>query len=340
MRRLIVLVITLGMTALVAPAAAAKKVTITLVTHDSFNVSKSVMRAFTRETGITVKVLRAGDAGQVVNQAILTKDEPIGDVLYGVDNTFLSRGLDAGIFERYAAKDLDRVPSGYVLDKRHRVTPIDRGDVCVNYDKQWFGEHGIEPPTTLGHLLERRYRDLLVVENPATSSPGLAFLLQTIAELPSNWQGYWADLRDNGVKVVDGWEQAWYDNFTAAGNGDRPLVVSYASSPPATVNKKGTAAQAGTLLDTCFAQTEFAGVLKGTEHRRAARRFIDFMLSEAFQAAVPDAMFVYPVREGVELPAAFVEHAIVPDAPLELDAEQIDENRDRWVARWTEIVVR
>ena len=343
MRRLLILLVALCVTSAAVPAGAGRsEVTITLVTHDSFNVSKSVIRSFTRRTGITVKVLRAGDAGQALNQAILTKDDPIGDVLYGIDNTFLSRGLEAGIFERYESRSLDAVPDEYVLDKQHRVTPIDRADVCVNDDKRWFADNDLPRARSFEDLADPAYESLLVAENPATSSTGLSFLLSTIANFGEDgWQAYWRDLRANGLKVVDGWEQAWYENFTAAGKGERPLVVSYASSPPFTANKKGTKAQAGTLLDTCFEQIEFAGVLRGTAHRRAARAFIDFLLSPTFQRDMPDQMYVFPIRERTELPELFAKFAELPEeGALSLPTDEISQNRERWIREWTEIVLR
>lgn len=345
MRRLLTLLVaaTLLGGVLTTRGVAADSVTITLLTHDSFNVSKPVLRAFTRDTGIRVKVLRAGDAGQVVNQAILTKDHPLGDVLYGVDNTFLSRALAHDIFERYTSPELDFVPSGYVLDEKHRVTPIDRGDVCINYDREWFSERGIPPPANLKSLTSDAYRGLLVVENPATSSTGLAFMLATQANfIGVSWRNYWASLRENDVAVVDGWEQAWYERFTAVSeSGDRPIVVSYASSPVATIPESGGPARADTLVDSCFQQIEFAGVLKGTEHRGAARQLVDFMLSKRFQEDIPEQMYVFPVRTDAELPATFVEYAELPERPaLSIPPDDIQRNRERWVRLWTDIVLR
>src|SRR5258708_1943664 len=123
---LAVLVPTVG-----APDAVARsQTTITLVTHDAFLASKSVLRDFTRQTGITVRILRAGDAGAALSQVILTKDHPLGDVFYGIDNTFLTRALKAGVFEAYRSPELSHVSATYVLDAQHRVTPIDRADVC------------------------------------------------------------------------------------------------------------------------------------------------------------------------------------------------------------------
>ncbi|MGZ4691181.1 MAG: thiamine ABC transporter substrate-binding protein [Acidimicrobiia bacterium] len=319
--------------------------TVTLVTHDSWAVSKPVLRAFTKQTGIKVKVLKNGDAGAALNQAILTKDNPLGDAFFGVDNTFLSRALAAGIFVPYSAKQLDRVPSEFRLDDRKRVTPVDYGDVCINYDKNWFAQQNLAVPRSLDDLAKPAYRGRLVVENPATSSPGLAFLLATVAKYgTSGWEAYWRRLRDNGVKVVDGWEQAYDTEFSAgSGHGSFPLVVSYASSPPAEVyyaDPTPKTAPTAALMNTCFRQVEFAGVLKGAAHPRAAQELIDFMLGVKFQADIPLQMFVFPAREGTPLPAVFTKYATVPQHPFTLPPAEIGARRDGWIEQWTNTVLR
>jgi len=321
--------------------------TITLVTHDSFAVSKSVLARFTAQTGIKVKILQSGDAGAALNQAILASQggTPLGDVFFGVDNTFLSRALDAKVFEVYSPRDLVHVPEQYQLDATHHVTPVDYGDVCINFDKQWFSKGGIQPPRTLDDLTKPALDGKLVVENPATSSPGLAFVLATVARYgDQGWKTYWEKLRANGVKVDDGWEAAYDGDFSQGGNkGAYPLVVSYASSPPAAVyfaKPQPKTSPVGTMLDSCFRQVEFAGVLRGTEHRAAARKFIDFMLSRRFQEDVPLQMFVFPVREGTTLPPVFVKFADVPSKPLTLPASEIGRNRDAWIDQWTNVVLR
>ncbi|MCJ7670516.1 MAG: thiamine ABC transporter substrate-binding protein [Acidimicrobiia bacterium] len=322
-----------------------RKVTLTLVTHDSFALSKSVLRAFERETGIAVRVLPSGDAGAALNQAILTKDAPLGDLLFGVDNTFLSRALDERVFERYRSPALDRVPAAYRIDATHHATPVDHGDVCVNHDTAWFAERGIRVPRTLDDLTKPAYPGRLVVENPATSSPGLAFLLATIDRYgEGGWRSYWERLRANDVKVVSGWEQAYNGEFSAGeGSGDRPLVVSYASSPAAAVyysDPRPAVSPIGTVLDTCFRQVEFVGILRGTGHPRAARRLVDFMLSRRFQEDVPLQMFVFPVRVDARLPAVFTKFAEVPTDPATLPPDLIGKNREQWIDEWTATVLR
>ena len=317
-----------------------------LLTHDSFLLSDGVLDAFTEETGIEVELIQGGDAGQVVNQAILTNGNPQADVLFGIDSTFLSRALEADLFIPYEADGLDQVDEALLLDPEHRVTPIDYGDVCLNYDKAWFEDHSLPVPTSLDDLVDPVYADLLVVENAATSSPGLAFLLASIAEFGEDgWEAWWSDLRANGVQVVDGWEEAYNGAFSGGGasEGTRPLVVSYASSPPAEVlyaDPPITESPVGVIDASCYRQVEGAGILTGTDREEEAQRLVDFLLSETVQADVPLSMFVFPVRAGVELPDLFVEHAALPEDVYELPAADIGAHREEWIDRWTDLVLR
>ena len=320
---------------------------VVVLTHSSFAVSDEVVAAFESETGITLRFLDGGDAGQMVNQAILTKDNPIADVMFGVDNTFLSRALDAGIFVPYRAAGLDGVPPAMVLDPDHRATPIDFGDVCLNYDRAALESAGVAPPQTLDDLAAPAYRDLLVVEDPATSSPGLAFLLGTIATFGEDdeydWEDYWRDLRANGVAVAAGWEEAYYGRFTAASDGDRPIVVSYATSPAAEVifaDPPRTDAPTAVVTAGCFRQIEFAAILQGSDAGGAAERVIDWLLSPAFQRDVPLNMFVFPAVAATPLPPEFVAYATTPATPSQIDPARIERERERWIDTWADIVLR
>ncbi len=316
-----------------------------LITHDSFAISKEVRQRFERESGLRLRILQAGDANETLNRALLTAGDPQGDVIFGIDDSVLSRAIEGDLLEDYRPDGLATV-EGTFLPQTDLVTPIDHGEVCLNVDRGWFAERGLAPPERLEDLTDPRYRNLLVVENPATSSPGLAFLLATVARFgEDDWQDYWRALRAHGVLAVDGWEEAYTQQFSGASGspGKRPIVVSYATSPAAEVifaAKPPAEAPTAALEDGCYRQVEYAGLLRGARNEDGARTLLEFMLSEAFQADVPGSMFVYPVREGVELPPAFVEHALVPDDPLGLPSDEIDENRDRWVDEWTEIVVR
>ncbi|GAA4075815.1 thiamine ABC transporter substrate-binding protein [Streptomyces shaanxiensis] len=324
--------------------------TVTLVSHNSFAVSKNVLAAFEKQSGYKVKVLEDGDAGQAVNKAILTKDNPQGDVFFGVDNTLLSRALDNGLFQSYEAKGSDAIEEQYRVDQdKHRVTPIDTGDICVNYDKAYFSEHKLTPPTSLDDLIKPEYKNLLVTENASTSSPGLGFLLGTAAKYGDDgWPDYWKKLKANGVKVVDGWEQAYNEEFSGSAGGkkakaDRPLVVSYASSPPAEViygDPKPTTAPTGVATGTCFRQVEYAGLLSNAKNTEGGKALVDFMLTRTFQDDMPLNMFVYPVREDAQVPEEFTKYGPQAENPETMDPAKIADNRDDWVKSWTSLVLK
>lgn len=320
--------------------------TLTVMTHDSFAVSKDVVKAFEDANNARLVFLQSGDAGSVLNKAILTKDAPLADVLFGVDNTFLSRALEADIFDSYQASALSEISTEFKLDSSNRALPVDYGDVCINYDKTYFADKNLAVPQSLDDLTKPEYKGLLVMENPATSSTGLAFMLATVAHYGDSFTNYWQALKDNGVVVVDGWETAYYTNFSASsGKGPQPMVVSYGSSPAAEVifadppiDDAPTASILGP--DTCFRQIEFVGILKGTQHRALAEKFVDFMLSEQFQKDMPLQMFVYPVYPRVMLPDAFAKYAQAPSQTAQLAPDLIAEKRDAWIQAWTDVVLK
>ncbi|MEZ4519554.1 MAG: thiamine ABC transporter substrate-binding protein [Chloroflexota bacterium] len=317
-----------------------------LMTHDSFDISQEVLDEFTAETGITVEVFKSGDGGEMLNKAILAKSNPLADVIYGIDNTFLSRALDEDVLLPYDSPALSEVPAEFQLDPQSRALPVDYGDVCLNYDIAWFNDKGLEPPTSLDDLASADYAGLTVVENPATSTPGLAFLLTTISAYGEDgYLDYWQTLRDANVLVVDGWEQAYYEYFTAASEGDRPIVVSYASSPAAAVyyaeEPLDSAPTAAVLNDnTCFRQIEFTGILSGTPNEAEARQLVNFLLGKRFQEDIPLHMFVYPVNETAVLPDVFTRYASVAENPATLDPELIEAQRQTWIEDWTNTVLR
>ncbi|MEE4490650.1 thiamine ABC transporter substrate-binding protein [Streptomyces sp. BE230] len=332
------------------PTGSSGSRTVTLVSHDSFNASKDVLKEFTRQTGYTVKVLKSGDAGAALNQEILTKGSPRGDVFFGVDNTLLSRALDNGLFTPYEAKGLDQVAADVQLDAgKHRVTPVDTGDICINYDKKYFAEKKLAPPKTFDDLAKPAYKDLLVTENAATSSPGLGFLLGTVATYGEDgYQDYWKKLKDNGVKVVDGWEQAYNEEFSGSAGGkkakaDRPLVVSYASSPPVEVlyaDPQPKTAPTGVATGTCFRQIEFAGLLDGAKNEAGGKALLDFLIGKKFQEDMPLNMFVSPVTKNAKVPDLFTKFGATVDKPTTVAPDEIAENREQWVQSWSSLVVK
>jgi thiamine transport system substrate-binding protein len=308
---------------------------VVLVTHDSFDLPKKVVQDFEEESGCTLTHAPAGDGGELTSKLTVTQGDPVGDVAFGVDNTFAGAALDEGVFASYDAElpagaDRYRLPG----DDDHLLTPIDNASVCVNVDTAWFADEGIEPPTTLDDLTDPAYRDLFVTPAATTSTPGLAFLLATIGEYGDEWTSYWDDLLANGAKIVKGWEDAYYVDFSFSG-GDRPIVLSYDTSPAYTVKKGETTTAA--LLDTCFRQVEYAGVLDGAANPDGAEQVVDFLLSPAVQEALPTSMYVFPVDADVALPPEWAEFADQPSAPIEVASDDIADHRREWLTEWTDI---
>jgi len=321
------------------PGSAGGSGPVVLATHESFHLPKKLVRAFTEETGYTLEVRGSGDAGTLATKLSLTADNPIADAAFGIDNTFASRPIGAGAF---AAHEVELPPGAeeYALDEgADLLAPIDNASVCVNVDLAWFEREGLTPPETLGDLTEPQYEGLFVTPGASTSSPGMAFFLATVAEYDDEWPSYWEDLMANDTLVVDGWEDAYYGDFTAASEkGTRPIVVSYDSSPAFTV--KGDESTTAALLDTCFRQVEYAGVLAGAENPDGAEALIEWMLTDEVQSALPESMYVFPVSDSATVPEDWARFATQPDAPYTLPSEVISAEREQWLTEWTDVVTR
>jgi thiamine transport system substrate-binding protein len=292
--------------------------TVTLVAHDSFAISDESITEFEASTGFELEIIRAGDAGSLTNRLVLTKDSPIADVVFGIDNT--SRGIadENGIIEG-------------------ELVPVDFADVCFNYDRVWFEERGITPPGSWRDLTKPAYNSLTVVTNPLSSSPGLAFLASTVAAFgEDSFEQYWRELRDNGVRIAAGWEEAYFTEFSgSSGNGDYPIVLSYCSSPAAEVREDGRS-QTIALLDEGFRQTEFVGVLAGANNPEGAAALIEFLLSESFQNTMPGLMYVYPVNPDAVIPAEWAEFGPAATSTIGEDLS-IATQREKWQSAWSAI---
>ncbi|HEY4332511.1 MAG TPA: thiamine ABC transporter substrate-binding protein [Ilumatobacteraceae bacterium] len=328
------------------PAKDAKPTSLTIVAYDSFVLPKDAFDTFTKDTGISVKIVTSGDAGTMLSKAGLTAGKPEGDVMWGVDNTLLSRALSDKVFTPYTSPELpDLSAAGRALVPNHEATPVDEGDVCINYDKAWLVAHKLAVPTSLDDFTKPEYKHLLVVENPATSSTGLAFMLATVAKYgASGWLDYWKQLRANDVSVVDSWDTAYEEQFSgSSGKGAFPFVVSYGSSPPFEVigvTPKPATAPTGVIDTTCFHQVEFAGILRGTKYPAAAGSLIDFLVSKQFQELLPLNLYVDPARTDAVEPPEFTEYAVKPKAPWNVSPADIEANSKAWITSWTETVVQ
>ena len=292
--------------------------TVTLVAHDSFAISDESIAEFEEQSGYRLEILRAGDAGSLTNRLVLTKESPIGDVVFGIDNTF--RGV----------ADENQIIDG-------SLSEVNYSDVCFNYDRVWFEQNKINPPTSWKDLTNPTFRGLTVVSNPLTSSPGLAFLATTVAGLgEAGFESYWQDLKANEVKVASGWEEAYFTEFSgSAGVGSYPIVLSYSSSPAAEIRDDGKS-QTVALLDECFRQIEYIGVPDGAPNKEGAKKLVEFLLSESFQSTMPGLMYVYPVNEDAKIPVEWLKFGSMARSTIGEDLD-IALNRSPWQDKWSAI---
>lgn len=316
---------------------------VVLVTHESFQLPDELVAAFEEESGYELILKASGDAGALTNKLVLTKDNPTGDAVFGIDNTFASRALDEEVLAEYDGK---RASGAYEYDLpgdgADFLVPVDTGNVCINIDTTAFGDttNKLFPPETLEDLTKPVYKDQLVLPGATTSSPGLAFLLTTVAAFGDEWPAYWEDLLANGAKITEGWSDAYQVDFTqGGGGGDRPIVLSYDSSPAFTVDDSG-ASTTKALLDTCFQQVEYAGVLAGADNPEGAEAVLEWLGSTEVQEALPDAMYVFPVDADAKLPQAWADFAVRPTDPWTVAPDEIAANRDAWLTEWSDVISR
>jgi thiamine transport system substrate-binding protein len=341
MRYRVSCIIAAALASLTATAVADDEPTLRILAHDYYSASDEAIEAFEEEHGAKVEIIGGGDANQVVETAIRQAGKPQADLLFGVDNLVYRRAVEAGIFEEYDAARRGDIPADIraQFNDSPFVTPIDYGYVTLNWDKAAEGK----PPETFEDLTGPEWRGKLVVEDPSLSSPGLQFLLTTIAyfgeDADYTWKDFWSDLKANDVFVAKDWGEAYTERFTVRG-GDKPLVVSYTSSPAAEVHFSEGALEepptANVIPGPLFRQVEAIGVLKGAEHPELARAFIDYMLTDAYQMQIPPEDHVYPVIPGLEMP----EWWRWADADVEaakLDASQHE--IDAWVQEWSAIMI-
>jgi thiamine transport system substrate-binding protein len=312
------LIATSAILALSGCAATEPSNVVTLVAHDSFAISDESIADFEQQSGFKLEIIRAGDAGSVTNRLVLTKDSPIGDVVFGIDNTF--RGL---------AEENNLIYGSF--------NEVTFSDVCFNYDRLWFESNGVIPPSSWKDLILPEYEGLTVVSNPLTSSPGLAFLTSSVAAFgEEGFESFWQQLKNNQVKVAAGWEEAYFTEFSgSSGAGSYPIVLSYSSSPAAEIREDGKS-QTVALLEECFRQVEYVGVLAGAKNPAGAQALVDYLLAEPFQSTMPELMYVYPVNPDASVPAEWAEFGTAATSTIGEDLD-IAANRSSWQDKWSAI---
>jgi thiamine transport system substrate-binding protein len=325
---------------LLSNVVTARAAELRVLTHDSFALPKPLLAQFEKEAGVTLRITKAGDAGEMLNKLILTRANPIADVVFGIDNVLAAKAIAANVLDTADAPA--NKPSAITLPAG--LMPVDYGYVTLNYDKAWFAKKGLALPRSLDDLAQPAYAKLLVVQNPATSSPGNAFMLATIGAMGEEKAfAWWARMRANGLNVAKGWSEAYYTSFTHSG-GAQPLVVSYASSPAAEVfYSKTKLAEPPTaslsLPGGVFRQVEGVALVKGGKERAAAIRFMEFLRSPAVQQGLQTEMWMFPSDASITRVEA-LRHAVEPASFDSPSVQAVADHNAQWVQRWIKVVLK
>lgn len=310
-----------------------------VLAYDSFSLDEKLLKKFEKDSGLKVKIISTDGGGELVNKLILTKDTPVADVVVGLDNSFAGRAIKEGVLESGDVKLPDGAEKFTAENKE--LVPVDYGEVCVNADKQWFEEHNLALPSTFEDLIKPEYKDLFAGINPNTSSAGLAFFLSSVAKFgETGWQDYWKSLKENGIKISKDWSGAYNVDFSAGEEkGNKPIVVSYATSPLESLDEATGQTRTVSLEATCYDQIEYASVVKGTKNAKGAKEFIEFLLSKDVQDTLLDTMYVFPVSSEAKIDEKVLKYTPPSKSALTISPDVLEENRDKWLKQWNTIVV-
>lgn len=306
-----------------------------IYTYDSmvseYGLGPKVIPKFEEQCNCEVKLIAKGDAGQILTTLVLEKDNPKADVVIGIDNSMLHQALSNEVLEEFTPSNSGIVPENLRFGKGY-LTPYDYGYIAFMYDSEKISV----PLNNFNSLLDSSLRKSIAIQNPSTSSPGLALLLWTISIYGDpGYKEFWREFKPNILTVTEGWDES--SGLFAA--GEVPIYLSYATSPPYYVEFEEKYTVLGASFEEGhYIQIEGMGIVKGAKNRKLAEDFIEFSLTEPFQEEIPFTQFMFPVNQNVELPQAFQEYAVTPVKQLELDAELVEEKQEEWISEWEKII--
>jgi len=304
-------------------------------TYDSmvseYGLGPKIIPKFEEQCNCKIKMVSKGDAGQVLTTLVLEKENPKADVVIGLDNSLIQKAIEKKVLEEFTPKNIGIVPKDIGFYKKGFLTPFDYGFIAFVFDSKKIEAELNEFDSLLDSRLEKK----IVIQNPRTSSPGLALLFWSIEVYGDpGYKEFWKEFKPNILVVTDGWDES-AGLFRA---GEAPMYLSYATSPAYYAEFEDiNHFLAAEFEEGHYIQVEGIGIVKGTKNRKLAEQFIEFMLTEEAQKEIPFTQFMFPVNKNIELPKAF-EYAVMPDKKLELDPELIEEKQEEWISEWEKII--
>ncbi len=346
---LVLLALTAGCTRPTSPPPTVDTTNLTVLAPQSLVVDDEVIGRFEQESGISVLFRNIGPATDMVERIVEGGSVPSGwDLVYGIDNQQMVAAIEAGLFQPYAAAGLADVPDHLEIDSSQHLLPVSHNYVMVNADRDYFEREDIDPPASLDDLRRPEIASLLALPSPETDQAGRGFLAATARYFGEDaFIDFWADLDEGGAQVAANWTEAYLGAYTvgSSGEGDRPLVLAYASAPAAdAVFTPGAGdsppSVALDLPGAGFHQIDLVGIAADTPRVEQARALVEFLLGPEFQASVAQRMFAFPVLPDAETGQSFAEHARPPAEPVNMEPSILDDRMQSWLVSWQGAMAR
>lgn len=318
-----------------APAPALKdtpgpdKPVLTVYTYSSFTgkygPGKRVKEAFESTCACTLAYVSADDAGSLVGRLKLEGEATKAEVVLGIDMNLVAESRATGLFVRHG-QDISGLTLPLVWSDE-TFLPFDWGHLAFVYDSTKLAA----PPASLKELVDNPAGPRLVLQDPRTSAPGLGFLLWMRQVHGDQADAAWEKLKPRVITFTKGWSEA-YGLFL---KGEADMVLSYATSPAYHIGaEKKTQYKAAEFAEGHYVHIETAAMTRLGEKNLLARQFMLFILSERFQAAMPEGNWMMPARTPPGgLPPSFAE-VIRPAKTLLFTPEEVQANRRGFIDGW------
>ncbi len=293
---------------------------------DSMEWMNELVVPFEEENNVDVKFVKFEGANTILTRLLLEKRKPKADVVLGLAQSTFAKAKKEGLLAQYKPVGAEKIVENFV-DKDYYGTLFDYGGLAIIYDSETMEN----PPKTFEEIT--KYEDILIIQDPRTSSTGQDFLLWTIALYGDEWQEFWRRLKPAIKTVTPGWSGS-FGKLTA---GEAPMMVSYASNEAYSHEYYG-----GTKYLTIipeeggYVQVEASGLVNKKKINDLSKKFIDFTLTDDFQKEIPLKNWMLPATS-VELPKSF-EHYKTSEKYLSIENDKLVENLEKWLEEWEEII--
>jgi len=305
--------------------------TLTVYTYESFTSEWGpgpvIKKAFEQTCeGCTIEFVPLDSSAGILNRVQLEGDKTRADIVLGLDTNLMALAEDTGLLEESGVDNTTlSLPIEWTSDV---FVPFDYGYFAFIYDTEALSD----PPTSLEALVNAPDDLKIIIQDPRTSTPGLGLLLWMKSVFGDDADAAWEKLQDKIVTVTKGWSEAYFSLFL---NGEAPMVLSYSTSPGYHMAiDKTDRYQAAAFDEGHYLQIELAALLKSSPNKELGKEFLQFILSQEFQSAIPLTNVMYPVTDiGDAMPVEF-DKLIAPSESLQIAPETVRDERQAWIDEW------